>query len=95
MLREWAPRLTTPGGGVAYLPYSIDDEFIAAFEATMEGKDLNLTVVKLDNMGYIPGVDSLLDAIRNTPPVVVERYPERFLVCDRQELIEAAKLASE
>lgn len=61
----------------------------------MDGKGLSLTVVKLDNLGCDPGVDSLLDEIRSTQPIVVKRYPERFLVCDRQELIEAAKLASE
>jgi hypothetical protein len=95
MLREWASRLTTLGDGVAYLPYSIDDEFIDAFEVTMDGKDLSLTVVKLDNLGYLPGVDSFLNEMRSMQPIVVKRYPERFLVCDRQELIEAAKLASE
>jgi hypothetical protein len=95
MLAAWASRLDAlRHDNVVYLPYSIDDEFIEAFEAAMTGEELSLTVVKLDCLGYVPGLDSRLDEIRTRQPVVVERRAERFLVCDQRQLEMAAELAS-
>jgi hypothetical protein len=95
MLATWASRLDAlRHDNVVYLPYSIDDEFIEAFEAATDGAGLSLTVVKLDSLGYVPGVDSLLEEILTRQPVVVERRAERFLVCDQPQLKMAAELAS-
>ena len=95
MFAAWASRLDTlRHDNVVYLPYSIDDECIEAFEAALTGEGLSLTVVELDCLGYVPGVDSLVEEILTRPPVVVERRAERFLVCDPRQLKMAAELAS-
>src|SRR5580765_4992459 len=69
VLRDWGPRLNAARAGqTIYLPFSIDDEYIEAFEVETQGEQLSLRVVKLDGIGYVPGVDSVAEAIRRHRP---------------------------
>src|SRR5262245_66497626 len=75
MLREWLPRLkgVSAEKTAIYLPYSIDEEYIEAFEAVQNGEEIALTAVKLDGLGYTTGIDSLVEAIGGKSPVVPRR----------------------
>jgi hypothetical protein len=89
VLREWERRLTAAHSGqTIYLPFSLDDEFILAFEAEPQGGQLLLRVVKLDGIGYVVGRDPPGEAIMRDRRVV-ERFPAAFLTCDRAQLLEA------
>ena len=91
VLREWCRRLTAARAGqTIYLPFSLDDEFILAFEAELHGEQLSLRVVKLDGIGYVVGHHPVFEAIMRDRRVV-ERFPGAFLVCDRTQLWEAVE----
>lgn len=91
VLTEWTRRLggEPVHGRRVYLPFSIDDEFIEAFEVEGDA-EISLRVVKLDGKGYVPGVDPLMEAILGDSDVV-QRRSEPFLICQRAMLLEAVE----
>ncbi|MBK8254390.1 MAG: hypothetical protein IPK82_17190 [Polyangiaceae bacterium] len=90
LLDYWLSRLRAVDSTAdpEFLPFSIDDEFVEAFEAHSTGLEIELRVVKLDNCGYVHGVDPLFESMFGEI-VVVETYPEPILTCTIGELIEA------
>lgn len=81
-------------GQIVYLPFSIDDECIEAFEAKRNDERVTLKAVKLDGFGFVPGLDSLSDEIEKDRPVM-SSATEEFLSCNCNELIDAVVRATE
>lgn len=95
MLTEWIPRLMNEVScrQPIYLPFSIDDEFLEAFEVEDHGEQVSLRAVKLDGMGYVPEVDPLLDELKKEHRPVLERRAQELLTCDKKQLLDAVKQA--
>lgn len=90
ILAEWLTRLRglkEPDPRV-YLPFGVDDEFVEAFEVSSAGVNVDLRVIQLDNMGYVYGEESLIEAAFGAS-VVLHRYPECLLRCGKEELVRA------
>jgi hypothetical protein len=92
---SWRSRLDflIENGRAVYLPFSIDEETIEAFEAELRGSQVRLRVVRLDGIGYVHGHDPLMEAINRDRPVVFSRQSE-FLTCDKASLLTALDVLS-
>ncbi|WP_437876796.1 hypothetical protein [Sorangium sp. So ce513] len=89
ILREWIRRLFAYNGSeMIYLPFGIDDESIAAFEVSGPPEVMSLRVVSLDNLGFVPGVDSWCESMFHEMPVI-DRRTQVFLVCTKDALLSA------
>lgn len=86
----WRRRLASvvESGGVVYLPFSIDEDHIEAFEAVLDGSRLRLRVVKLAGSGFVPGVDDVMTEICRDS-AVVERYTRELLTCGNAAMLSA------
>jgi hypothetical protein len=90
VIQEWRQRLGSDmhSRRPVYLPFSIDEEFVHAFEAEETNDSISLRVVQLDAIGFVPGVDPLIEEILNARRVV-SRAAKQFLVCERSVLVNA------
>lgn len=87
IIAEWVRRLRTEPTETIQLPFSIDDEYVEAFEVK-GGEAIELRVVRLDNIGYVHKVDPLIDSLTRQLPIV-HRYPQPFLCMNKEELVAA------
>ena len=91
-IRLWPPRLRElREEGAALLPYSISDEFVDAFEATLrDAGRVSLRAVVADCIGFdLDEDDPVMVMGRNLP--IVERREQPFGEFDRDELIGAVE----
>lgn len=85
ILSTWLRRIASAEQtGLFYLPFSLDDEYVEAFEASVDVDFLVLRVVRLDGIAYIHGEGSFLKHITSDLRLV-DRRPEDFLVCKVEE----------
>jgi hypothetical protein len=63
-------------GEQVQLPFSVDDEYVEAFVARLEGRTVSLRVVHLEGIGFDHGIDNLVEHAVQARRIVKEcAYP--------------------